>query len=83
MGGYVRSEIKSGGPGEYHPVPKKNKFSHVHDAFQYAVVPIVYPLINEPRDDIKEDEALVARMRNNLMGVRPEATSYNTFDPRR
>jgi hypothetical protein len=60
FGGYVREENVRMGINEYKAIPKKNKFSHIHDALQYALVIQIYPKVKEPRPDIAEDEDLIA-----------------------
>lgn len=62
FGGYVREENPRAGFNEFKDQPKKNKFSHVHDALQYALVVFVYPLMNEPRADVRKAEELRAQM---------------------
>lgn len=60
VGGYVREENVRMGNNEYKDQPKKNKFSHVHDALQYCVVTEIYPKVKEPRPEIAEDEELIS-----------------------
>ena len=42
QGGYVKEENVRMGINEFKNTPKKNKFSHVHDALQYMVVSTFY-----------------------------------------
>lgn len=56
FGGYVFEENIRMGLNEFKPHPKKDKFSHIHDALQYAVVPLVYPDIAQKRKDLNEPE---------------------------
>ena len=55
FGGYVREENIRMGVNEFKSLPKKNKFSHIHDALQYALTPLVYPEMKSERDDIKSE----------------------------
>jgi hypothetical protein len=37
-GGYRYRRISSAGDEKYHNIPEKNRFSHIHDALQYAAL---------------------------------------------
>jgi len=50
-GGYHFPEI--GKTGYYHPEPKKNKFSHIHDALQYLCT-IMFTIYNSTENEYNE-----------------------------
>ncbi len=92
FGGYVFEENPRMGPtGEFKELPKKNKFSHIHDALQYALVNTVYPLIVEPHPEGNELSKIGAAtvrfsdgssfVRGDRAGRQPQ-TDYASFDPR-
>lgn len=60
VGGYVREQNPRLGEKDYKEFPLKNNFSHIHDALQYALVPLVYSKVKEPRQDIADEEDLIA-----------------------
>ncbi len=81
FGGYVYEENPRMGFGEFKDLPKKNKFSHVHDALQYGLVPFVWPEMTDKREDIHET---ANKLKAYTMGIPVGAEkSYATFDPRR
>jgi len=81
FGGYVYEERPSMGILEFKAEPKDNKFTHVHDALQYALVPSVYPMIVEPRPDITQRSWDLARAFGG--GRTEEEYSYTGgYDPR-
>jgi len=55
QGGYVRPEVY-GVIGVFHDKPKKNQFSHVHDALQYLVAKLFHPKVPAEFHDQKRDD---------------------------
>jgi hypothetical protein len=58
--GYVREQNPRLGDKDYKIDPLKNNFSHIHDALQYALVTEIYPKVKEPRQDIADEESMIA-----------------------
>ena len=90
FGGYVFEENpRMGSTGEFRDLPKKNKFSHIHDALQYALVTTVYPLMVEPHTDAARNVERIRRMPGGIYDTalagshRNGVRSYGGFDPRR
>jgi hypothetical protein len=63
QGGYVLEENPRMGINEFKEAPKKNKFSHVHDALQYVIVSLFYPTM---KAEIKETAREKAMLHNPL-----------------
>lgn len=52
QGGYHRRRLSVSGPERYSDKPEKNRFSHIHDALQYAMVQYYGPALTQaPQDD--------------------------------
>ncbi len=86
--GYVREENPRLGQREYKTDPMKNRYSHIHDALQYMLVTSIYPLIKEPREDVKQAEKLTAQMTRFSDGSaihwpRETVSTKRRYDPRR
>ena len=87
-GGYVYEERPNMGLLEFKPEPKDTKFTHVHDALQYAIVDSFYPARVNEHPEIERTEQLYAdwaqsgAIRDRI--VRPSGNYGNTkaYDPR-
>jgi len=63
QGGYVYAERPTMGINAFHDEPKKNPFSHIHDALQYLVVPIFFPAMMKAAKESLESRMIT----NNFM----------------
>jgi hypothetical protein len=82
QGGYVYEENPRMGMSEFKDLPKKNLFSHIHDALQYVIVMLFYP-------DMKAEvrESVAHRIIGNqsyaeAMASRPGGDPVVDFDSR-
>jgi hypothetical protein len=65
FGGYVYEENIRMGLNEFKVLPKKDKFSHVHDALQYLVVKLFSPMMkSEVEQTVEEDKEIVMAMQS-------------------
>lgn len=83
FGGYVYEENPRMGMNEFKEDPKKNKFSHIHDALQYALAPVVYPDMKDTRDEATRNAEKRRQSELILTGYTSSRhDDYNSFDPR-
>jgi hypothetical protein len=66
QGGYVYAERPTMGLNAFHDEPKKNPFSHIHDALQYLVVPVFFPAMKQAVKTTVE-ERLIANQRDRFL----------------
>ena len=66
QGGYVYAERPTMGINAFHDEPKKNPFSHIHDALQYLVVPVFFPAMKQAVKTTVE-ERLIQNMQGRFL----------------